>query len=1789
MRRRVLRQLKNILRSTMLSLFVVLFAGTPILPILPDLFVLHAAAPVVVINVPTQGAEIEQGTLSYDVDYGDADNSCSFEIDGGGEIFTTCGTGSHGITTDLEVGEHTLVVRGSAGSDQGSATVTFTVTPSTTPDVMGCMDPAADNYNPSATVDDASCTYGGGGGGGTVTIFVTVIDDQNNQPDGVLVEYACTPEDSYTELGSTNGGGLVGGVINCADEDPIRFRASGGGYDTIESTEPFVVDTNYSPNYFEFHNLHLTDGGGGGESPFAGGDGTGEDPFQIASCSMLGSVNDDLDAAYVVTDDLNCADDGASVMIGTGENPFVGSFDGGGYCITLNLNVDDAQVGLFAHTDGATIWRVHIAGSVTGSGDSVGALIGDAGSDTVVDDIANTADVRGRNNVGGIVGIGSNINISDAYNSGDISSSGEQNMGGILGFAAGSSTIERVYNIGAIGRSDEFRYYLGGILGWRDSAGTSVSNTFNAGPIRSTYPIIGAIVGADIPSSGSLAAGYSNNYFDITRSGISACAQDSFGNPVSADGQCQTVNNGGSDPYYFKGNDSNNPFPNWDFGDVWAVTPGGYPSLISILDDESSLLPFGGGNGSSGDPYILSTCEGLSAISSSTSLLASDYILEQDLDCTDAGNSIMIGADGTPFTGHFNGGGHTITVDLSSSGPDDNYIGLFRTTYGGTIHNIRISGSIAVSTQHGTGSLVGRAHGTYIFQVTSNAILVSDYYNVGGLIGESNASVIEDAHFSGSVTGNAQVGGLIGLGESGMRISRTYSSGSVHADSYHNVVGGLIGRTAPDSTITVETSFAVGALDTPGYPIIGEDSGTTTYINTFFDSTRTGTGGYDCSNVQSGAAGVCSFINYEGNDADYFKGNSTNAPFTIDGVPAWDFTGTWQVRANGYPVLGGITYPTPLSVSIAEPVDSSTVTEWNPVVDWGESTTCEYAYDNGSYQEVVCGSDGTDITAPETSPVTLHIRASADGLETVEIAVSFSYEPSIPEEPTFDGGTGTTGDPYLISTCEQLMSIDDSSEYLGYAYYLTQSIDCSGEGAAILIGAFDAPFTGVFDGDGHAIMISVTATEENEGSYIGLFRHLADAVVRNLVLEGELTTTDNSYTGMLAGLIDNSELLDVSVNGVVNAAGDTEGHGILAGMFFDSGAEGISTNGSMNAPDAEAVGGVFGYMGCTAEIFDSNSIASVVGRMYVGGFAGRDVCEGPGSLVVDSQASGDVEGEARVGGFVGQADWVQYYHVIAEGVVSGTEVVGGLIGYYDGHEEDGILFYTSAEGDVTGVTALGGLVGVAAGGIISQSYATGTVLSYDGGGVGGLIGYADTMQVRDSYARGSVPALIEGPVGGFVGASTSSIYNRSYATGTVGVGSENVGAFVGSTDGDTFIGVFWDQDSSGSTIGCGASEGCQVQGVSTLELKDREMLQQAGWDFDAVWGLDEEVNDGYPYVFGDEDMEDSASIDGPTETIILENEYHGGGVAQGWNTDDGYWEYELPFTFHFYGQDYTTIYISSNGYLGFSDQGDMENYNFSIAQGVGSPIIAAMGNDLLTNYNEGDDIYITDEGDGMVIIRWQATDIENYNSISEFEIVLHADSTFEITYGPQTQPINDGSAVGVHSGDGYYVPSAYNGYTDFNLLNSSLWEWENTDDSSGGDDEQENEEEQQPQHSSRSIQIQKAPTDDGCKPQYAFSPRTGVRCKGYANPPAAFTSQLASGNTGTPVRTLQVLLAKLGYAPGPIDGIFGNMTKAALVRFQEAYAKEILTPIGRSKGTGVFGIYSQKVMERLVANGAVSL
>ena len=89
-----------------------------------------------------------------------------------------------------------------------------------------------------------------------------------------------------------------------------------------------------------------------------------------------------------------------------------------------------------------------------------------------------------------------------------------------------------------------------------------------------------------------------------------------------------------------------------------------------------------------------------------------------------------------------------------------------------------------------------------------------------------------------------------------------------------------------------------------------------------------------------------------------------------------------------------------------------------------------------------------------------------------------------------------------------------------------------------------------------------------------------------------------------------------------------------------------------------------------------------------------------------------------------------------------------------------------------------------------------------------------------------------------------------------------------------------------------------------------------------------------------------------------------------------------------------------------------------------------------------------------------------------------------------------------------------------------------------------------------------------------------------------FASDLAEGTTSTEVKYLQIALnmdtatqvAVEGFgAPGNESSYFGNRTKAGLIRFQQKYASEILTPQGKTLATGVFDEFTKAKLNRILA------
>ena len=69
----------------------------------------------------------------------------------------------------------------------------------------------------------------------------------------------------------------------------------------------------------------------------------------------------------------------------------------------------------------------------------------------------------------------------------------------------------------------------------------------------------------------------------------------------------------------------------------------------------------------------------------------------------------------------------------------------------------------------------------------------------------------------------------------------------------------------------------------------------------------------------------------------------------------------------------------------------------------------------------------------------------------------------------------------------------------------------------------------------------------------------------------------------------------------------------------------------------------------------------------------------------------------------------------------------------------------------------------------------------------------------------------------------------------------------------------------------------------------------------------------------------------------------------------------------------------------------------------------------------------------------------------------------------------------------------------------------------------------------------------------------------------------------TEVSCLQQFLKDQGseiYPEGLVTGNFLSLTQAAVIRFQEKYASEILKPLGFEEGTGYFGPATRAIVNQ---------
>ncbi|MEF7441487.1 CehA/McbA family metallohydrolase [Paenibacillus lautus] len=231
------------------------------------------------------------------------------------------------------------------------------------------------------------------------------------------------------------------------------------------------------------------------------------------------------------------------------------------------------------------------------------------------------------------------------------------------------------------------------------------------------------------------------------------------------------------------------------------------------------------GDGSEGNPYQIKSASGLYKMHEFPD---KHFILAQDID----GKGMFfeaIGANGTPFTGTFDGQGHTITGVIVSSGG----AGLFAINEG-TIRNVGIIHADIDVRRSNIGILVDQNDGIVEYAYSTGSIRGNS--TVGGLVGYSNG-IVRNSYSTARVQARGkQAGGLIGITNRGSTTEQVYAMGAVIAEESN--AGGISGygynNTVIRNSMALNPSIVTGTASNRivGRVLAGE---TATLVNNYAD------------------------------------------------------------------------------------------------------------------------------------------------------------------------------------------------------------------------------------------------------------------------------------------------------------------------------------------------------------------------------------------------------------------------------------------------------------------------------------------------------------------------------------------------------------------------------------------------------------------------------------------------------------------------------------------------------------------------------------------------------------------------------------------------------------------------------------------------------------------------------------------------------------------------------------------------------------------------------------------
>jgi hypothetical protein len=632
------------------------------------------------------------------------------------------------------------------------------------------------------------------------------------------------------------------------------------------------------------------------------------------------------------------------------------------------------------------------------------------------------------------------------------------------------------------------------------------------------------------------------------------------------------------------------------------------PLLIAVcLVGIPAQAKYGGGSGTAEDPYQIATAEDLMLLGESPEDYDKHFILTDDIDLDPnlpdgkVFDKAIIAPmfptiaypywQGTPFTGVFDGKGHTIS-NLTITG--SSYLGLFgqlgkRKTVA-EVRNVSVVDANITGSGGCVGGLVGMNYGTLTHCHSIGT--VSGDSSVGGLVGLNELGSIATSYSTGAVSGNENVGGLVGYFYYG-DVTNCYSTGMVSGTER---IGGLVGWNIGDvgdsySTGAVRGASFVGGLVGCNY---GEERRSpqpriqARIFNSYSSGMVIGTGEY-----VGGLVGEDTFCGMEGCG------------------PAWNVNVShsfWDIETSGQSESGGGTGKTTAEMQTA-------------------STFLDAGWD--------------------------FVGETANGSDDIwKIAEDLGY-PRLWWEK-YSGGTGEPNDPYQIATAADLIALGETPEDYDKHFILTEDIDLDPNlpGCKVFDKAVIAPdtdpstewfsegtsFTGTFDGASHTI----SHLRIKGGGFLGLFGELGSwwdkpsaGEVKDLgVVEVNITGSD-LYVGGLVGSKVYGNVARCYSTGAVS------GRNYVGGLIGVNGDTVTECYSSAVVSGNSSVGGLVGYNGAWDEglpdgrVCRCYSTGAVTGNNYVGGLVGGNQYRMGYGEVTGCYSTGMVSGQNYVGGLIG--------------------------------------------------------------------------------------------------------------------------------------------------------------------------------------------------------------------------------------------------------------------------------------------------------------------------------------------------------------------------------------------------------------------------------------------------------------------------------------------------------------------------------------------------------------------------